>query len=190
MAETAIFNHAIRLVKISINDSTVGKPYYSLYYFALQFTKSLKRTISRKIFKFLYNPYVHTFPVAIVFSITASAQENNSDSTRYTPVKHGEKGFEFRTRDDRFLLQVQGRLQFRFATPEDQDPVTFDDFEGGKSTSFAINRARLKVGGHAFQPWIKYYWEYELSQSNLLNFTISIEKWEWLKFMVGQWKVE
>ena len=53
-----------------------------------------------------------------------------------------------------------------------------------------INRARLKVGGHAFQPWLKYYWEYELSQSNLLDFRIEIEKWRWLSFKAGQWKVE
>lgn len=105
-------------------------------------------------------------------------------------VKYGSKGFEFQTRDNKFLLQIQSRLQFRFATPSDQDPVTFDDFEKDKMTLFKINRARLKVGGHAFQPWLKYYWEYELSQSNLLDFRIMIEKWEWLNFKVGQWKVE
>jgi phosphate-selective porin len=55
---------------------------------------------------------------------------------------------------------------------------------------FKINRARLKVGGYAFQPWLKYYWEYELAQSNLLDFRIMIEKWRWLNFKVGQWKVE
>ncbi len=82
------------------------------------------------------------------------------------------------------------RLQFRFATPEDEDPLTFDDFSGDRKTVFKINRARLKVGGHAFQPWIKYYWEYELGQSNLLNFTINVQKWDWLSLQVGQWKVE
>lgn len=112
------------------------------------------------------------------------------DSARRALVRYGAKGMELRTRDDKFLLQVQSRLQFRFSTPEDQDPVTFDDFQGEKRATFAINRARLKVGGHAFKPWLKYYWEYELSQSNLLNYTISIEKWEWLRFQVGQWKVE
>jgi phosphate-selective porin len=105
-------------------------------------------------------------------------------------VKYGSNGFEFNTPDNRFLLQIQSRLQFRFSTPEDQDPVTFDDFTDSKTSQLKINRARLKVGGHAYQPWIKYYFEYELAQSNLLNFTIKIEKWEWLRFQVGQWKVE
>lgn len=128
--------------------------------------------------------------VLFLASLDGFGQESDADTSKYAPVKYGSKGFEFRTRDNKFLLHVQSRLQFRFATPEDQDPVTFDDFDSEKNASFSINRARLKVGGHAFKPWLKYYWEYELSQSNLLNYTITIDKWEWLKFQVGQWKVE
>lgn len=112
-----------------------------------------------------------------------------ADSTRFR-VHYGDKGFEFQTAGNEFLLQIQSRLQFRFATPADQDPVTFDDFIGEPRSVFKINRARLKVGGHAYKPWLKYYWEYELSQSNLLDFRIMIEKWKWMHFKVGQWKVE
>jgi len=118
------------------------------------------------------------------------AQEEKSDSSKKASVFYGDKGFEFHTADNMFLMQIQSRLQFRFSTPEDQDPVTFDDFTGQNKPAFKINRARLKVGGHAFKPWIKYYWEYELSQSNLLNYTIMLEKWDWLKFQAGQFKVE
>ncbi|RPD41504.1 porin [Chitinophaga barathri] len=126
----------------------------------------------------------------LTISLRSYSQTPEEDSARKPLVTHGEKGFEFAPRGEKFLLQVQGRLQFRFATPEDQDPVTFDDFSGEKEAVFKINRARLKVGGYAFQPWIKYYWEYELGQSNLLNYTINIQKWDWLSFQVGQWKVE
>ncbi|WP_205195363.1 porin [Chitinophaga sp. Cy-1792] len=128
--------------------------------------------------------------VFCLMSKHAAAQYILSDTTKKVSAVYGDKGFEFRTRDDKFLLQIQSRLQFRFATPEDQDPVTYDDYFGEHKTVLKINRARLKVGGHAFKPWLKYYWEYELSQSNLLNFTIMIEKWDWLKFQVGQFKVE
>gem|GEM_PF-4933120 len=34
-----------------------------------------------------------------------------------------------------------------------------------------------KVGGHAYQPWVKYYFEYELSRGLLLDYRIMIEKW-------------
>jgi phosphate-selective porin OprO and OprP len=112
------------------------------------------------------------------------------DSSKQATIKYGSKGFEFHTGDDKFLMQIQSRFQFRFATPEDQDPVTFDDFSDEKKQVLKINRARLKVGGHAYKPWIKYNWEYELTQSNLLDFRIMIEKWEGLRIKVGQWKVE
>src|SRR6187551_1353338 len=112
------------------------------------------------------------------------------DSSKQATIKYGSKGFEFRTGDDKFLMQIQSRFQFRFATPEDQDPVTFDDFSDEKKRVLKINRARLKVGGHAYKPWIKYNWEYELAQSNLLDFRIMIEKWEGLRIKVGQWKIE
>ncbi|WP_029268705.1 OprO/OprP family phosphate-selective porin [Flavobacterium sp. KJJ] len=112
------------------------------------------------------------------------------DTTKLINVSYGSKGIELRTKDNKFLFQLQSRLQFRFSTPNDTDPLTYDDYSQDKKTTFKINRARLKVGGHAFEPWLKYYWEYELSQSNLLDFRIMVEKWEWLSFKAGQWKVE
>jgi len=136
---------------------------------------------------------LHALIWIVVFIIISSHDvfaQKSEDSLKHVSIKYGSKGFEFQTRDNRFLLQIQSRLQFRFATPVDQDPLTNDDFVGDRKTSFKINRARLKVGGHAFKPWLKYYWEYELAQSNLLDFRIMIERWDWLNVKVGQWKVE
>jgi phosphate-selective porin len=127
----------------------------------------------------------------MLFSSSIFAQSSeNEDSLKHVKVKYGSSGFEFQTLDNKFLLKIQSRLQFRFATPFDQNPITFDDYADDSKPVFKINRARLKVGGYAFQPWLKYYWEYELAQSNLLDFRIMIEKWRWLNFKVGQWKVE
>ncbi len=126
----------------------------------------------------------------LFLSIISANAQLEKDTTKLINVSYGSKGIELRTRDNKFLFQLQSRFQFRFSTPNDQDPVTYDDYSKGKETTFKINRARLKVGGHAFEPWLKYYWEYELSQSNLLDFRLMIEKWEWLSFKVGQWKVE
>lgn len=116
--------------------------------------------------------------------------QQGKDTTKLMTVRYGNKGIELQTRDDKFLFQLQSRLQFRFSTPYDTDPLNYDDYSQDAQTAFKINRARLKVGGHAFEPWIKYYWEYELSQSNLLDFRIMIEKWDWLSFKIGQWKTE
>ncbi|MCP2027272.1 phosphate-selective porin [Flavobacterium sp. HSC-32F16] len=119
-----------------------------------------------------------------------SKAQQEKDTTKLMNFKYGNKGIELRTNDNKFLFQLQSRFQFRFSTPNDTDPLTYDDYSQDKKTTFKINRARLKVGGHAFEPWLNYYWEYELSQSNLLDFRIMVEKWEWLSFKAGQWKVE
>ena len=148
-----------------------------------------------RLSKDLFLKLIFSAVLLLVGSTQIYAQELETDSLEDDKssqglIRYGSKGFEFNTKDNRFLLQIQSRLQFRFATPEDQDPVTFDDFTDEKNAQFKINRARLKIGGHAFQPWIKYDWEFELAQTNLLNFRIKIEKWEWLSFQVGQWKIE
>lgn len=119
-----------------------------------------------------------------------SAQQVEKDTVPEWKIGYGDRGFELKSSDNRYLLQIQGRMQFRFATPDDQNPLTFDDYDTENSSLFKINRARLKVGGSAYQPWLKYYWEYELRRSNLLDFRVMVEKWDWLKLKVGQWKVE
>lgn len=130
------------------------------------------------------------FGVLLLSFCSITFSQEQKDSTKLMNVSYGSKGIQLETRDNKFLFQLQSRLQFRFATPYDQDPLTYDDFNQDNQTAFKINRARLKVGGHAFEPWLKYYWEYELSQSNLLDFRIMIEKWEWMSFKIGQWKTE
>ena len=92
--------------------------------------------------------------------------QQEKDTTKLMNVHYGNKGIELETRDKKFLFQLASRLQFRFSTPNDTDPLTYDDYSQDAKTTFKINRARLKIGGHAFEPWLKYYWEYEISQSN------------------------
>ncbi len=101
-------------------------------------------------------------------------------------VGHGEKGWELETADGKFLIQFQPRVQMRFSAPFDQDPFTFLQAD---ETTFKVNRARIKIGGHGFQPWLKYYFEYELAGNALLDFKLSVEKYPGLSLRVGQWKV-
>jgi len=124
------------------------------------------------------------------FTLPGLSQESPDTTIWQANIRHSSKGFEFSTSDGNFLLQFASRLQFRFASPSDQNPVTFDDFDDQNQRLFKINRARLKIGGHAYKPWLKYYFKYELSQSNLLDFRVMAEKWPFLNFKFGQWKVE
>jgi hypothetical protein len=128
----------------------------------------------------------------IFIGVSSFAQEvPEPDQARTQPlVTHSENGFEFKTADRKFLLQFGGRLQFRFSNPFDSDPLTAGDFNAEPINTFLVNRARLKIGGYAYQPWLKYYFEYELGQSNLLDFKVMVEKWKALSFKVGQWKTD
>ncbi|TRZ44292.1 OprO/OprP family phosphate-selective porin [Robertkochia solimangrovi] len=123
----------------------------------------------------------------IIFSTRAFYAQDSVTVEIQDQIRYN-KGFEFTSKDGMYQLHLEGRLQFRFATPDDQNPLTYEDFNSGDKEVFKINRARLKIGGHAYQPWLKYYFEYELSQGNLLDFRIMIEKWPFLKFKIGQWK--
>lgn len=104
--------------------------------------------------------------------------------------EHNDDGFQFTSPDEKHQLQIQGRLQFRFATPYDPHPVSMEELVRDAQSVFKINRARLKIGGYSYQPWLKYYLEYDVSGSRLLDFRIMVEKFPWLKLKLGQWKAE
>jgi phosphate-selective porin len=105
-------------------------------------------------------------------------------------VGHGSRGFEIGTSDGNWLMQLQLRLQFRYAHPRDTDPITFDDFIAPDQHLFKVNRSRIKWGGNAYRPWLKYYMEYEIGNSVLLDFRFMVEKWQALNLKVGQWKAQ
>jgi hypothetical protein len=118
------------------------------------------------------------------------AQENDSiKNENQKLISYGSKGFELNSIDGNYLMQIQWRGQFRAAYPTDSDPVTLEDFQADQ-LSLKIRRARMKVGGHAFTPWLKYYLENELFSANLLDFRLMIEKLPYLKIKVGQWKTQ
>ena len=56
-------------------------------------------------------------------------------------------------------------------------------------STFQIRRARIKVGGHGYKSWLKYYFEYDWPSARLLDWRIMIEKYRWLQLRVGQWKI-
>ena len=124
--------------------------------------------------------------ILLLFVFTARAQTDTIPNSK-VQLDYTDKGFQLKTGNEKFLLHLESRLQFRFSYPGDQNPLTLDDLETDKPV-FKINRARLKVGGNAFSPHLKYYWEYELSQGNLLDFRIMFEKLEGFNIKVGQWK--
>jgi hypothetical protein len=137
-----------------------------------------------------------------------AAQEKKDEETRKQmdfefPVAmgYGDKGFEIRAKDGKFATLIQWRFQGRWSYPTRADEEGVADFSDQTESTLELRRVRMKVGGHGYQPWIKYYFEvnWQATQNSgsssstgtqLLDWRISLEKFKFLSFRVGQWKVD
>lgn len=137
-----------------------------------------------------YLPLLFLFLPIISFSQNLTSRDSLMREIMSEHFSYGPKGFSFTSPDKLFSLQIQSRLQFRYAYPNDENPISFDDFRNDTQHLFEVNRARLKVGGFGYKPWLKYSWEYELSAGVLLDYRIMFEKWEEFNIKVGQWKID
>lgn len=142
------------------------------------------------------SPTVHGLPKKDEQTALAQAEaEAKSDepkpktqSSLPTGVSYGKNGFEFKTDDGKFALAIQNRIQARYANPFDSDPRSIDDLERDQST-FMIRRARTKLRGHAYWPWLKYYLQYDWSQPVLRDLNLTVDKYPWAKLWFGRGKV-
>lgn len=121
-----------------------------------------------------------------------------------SPIKasYGSKGFGFATRDGKFATNLQWRAQFRYSNPFGSDPRQISAFEEESTSSFEQRRLRMKIGGHGFQPWIKYYFEVDLqpardvdadaisSGARVIDWRVDLAKWDWGGIRMGQWKID
>lgn len=122
----------------------------------------------------------------------ALAQEETPDSESDASQirgSHERTGFEVGTRDGRYLFHLWFRGQLRASHPFDDAPRTPEQFDEDSRTTLDLNRARIKIEGHAYQKWADYYIEYDLPTSNLLDFRITLARFPWAQVRVGQWKV-
>ena len=109
------------------------------------------------------------------------------------------KGFGFATEDGNWRMSMQWRFQGRFSYPDRSDEDSTFDFRDNPEATFELRRVRLKVGGHAYQPWIKYYIEVNWQSTSdsesspgttsLITWRFTLDKYKWAQFRVGQWKV-
>jgi len=103
-------------------------------------------------------------------------------------VTYGSNGFEFESADGNFSLAIQNRMQARYAYPFDGDPRVLSDLDRDES-SFMIRRARTKLAGHAYYPWLEYYLQYDWSDPILRDLNVTISKYKWASLEIGRGKV-
>ncbi len=127
----------------------------------------------------------HIFKFTSFFFITLSLTAQNEKKDFFMTKGNG---YEFHFLDDQYSLNFDFRGQFRAFYPYANFPVTPDDFDK-ESTSLAVSRARIKMGGHVFKKYYTFYLEQDIVGGNLLDARVMIEKYPYMKFKMGQWKV-
>ncbi len=115
---------------------------------------------------------------------------------------YGSKGFRLETLDGNWQTNLQWRAQFRFTNPTSGDPRQLSAFDDASQSTFEARRLRMKIGGHGYQPWLKYYFEVDLqpsrdvddgsssSSARVIDWRIDVAKWGWGGIRVGQWKID
>ena len=109
------------------------------------------------------------------------------DEETFKAFEWGSKGLDIRSRDGNFHAHIDWRAQLRFTSRDFDDPIAPSPED--RTGDFVINRARFKLGGHAYRPWLKYYLEYDLVNSWLLDLRFTLQASDGLQLRVGQWKV-
>ena len=127
--------------------------------------------------------------------VTTEKEENSVD------VGFGSKGLYIKSSDGNWATNLQWRAQMRYTNPFRSDPRQLDDFIDPNQSNFEFRRARMKIGGHGYQPWLKYYFELDLQPSRvadrssseasvrLIDWRATIAKYDFLSLRLGQWKV-
>jgi hypothetical protein len=131
------------------------------------------------------------------------AEEAQKKLDEEFPVRAGwgKKGFTLETLDGLWKTAIQWRSQGRYTYSQRTDADSFSDFNNDKESTFELRRVRMKVGGHGYKPWVKYYFEMgwqptrnsgdedSKSGTRLLDWRIDLSKFKWLQLRVGQWKI-
>ncbi len=128
----------------------------------------------------------------------------------YLKVKYNYPGFKLYTSDGLFSTKLVWRAQMRYTHPNRSDPRSVANFTTREDVSnFELRRVRMKIGGHGYRKWIKYYFEVDLQPSKsvvatsgatedpdklgdrarVIDWRITVQPIDEIGFRVGQWKI-
>ena len=109
-----------------------------------------------------------------------------TEEEAFRAVDYSSKGLDIRSRDGNYFAHINWRAQLRFTSRDFDDPIAPNPEE--REGSFNVNRARFKLGGHAYRPWLSYYFEYDFVTPALLDLRFTLKAADELQLRVGQWK--
>ncbi|MGV7221934.1 MAG: porin [Nitrospinales bacterium] len=141
--------------------------------------------------------------IGILFSASSSAWAGSSEAEKgYLKVKYSYPGFELTTEDGLFSTKLVWRAQMRYTNPNRSDPRSLGNFTTRMdSSNFEARRLRMKIGGHGYKKWIKYYFEVDLqpsrdfddsssaSSTRVIDYRLTLQPIKEIGLRVGQWKI-
>ena len=120
----------------------------------------------------------------------------------YLKVKYSYPGFQLTTADGLFSTKLVWRAQTRYTYGNRSDPRDVEGFTTREDRSnFELRRIRMKIGGHGYKKWIKYYFEVDLQPSRsvddpaangstrVIDYRIDVQPIDEIGFRIGQWKI-
>ncbi len=122
-----------------------------------------------------------------VLSIAPSSLAARQQQPDAPTTGRSSRGMFIESADGIWRTSFQFRLQFRISSPYDSDPNDLGDFDVSTTQSH-IRRARFKVDGRGFKPWLAYYMEFDVGSASLLNYEVKVQPSPQFNFKVGQWK--
>ena len=96
-------------------------------------------------------------------------------------------GLRIKSKDGNFATRIRWRTQSRVSNTSSPD-LTGEKDGINPSAGFRIKRARFKLDGHAYRPWLKYALEYGFERNVLLSLQFDIQKSEKVGVRIGQYK--
>jgi phosphate-selective porin len=115
------------------------------------------------------------------------AHEEKTEAGEFKVIEYGSKGLDIRSHDGNYHVHIDWRAQLRFTSRDFDDPIAPNP--DVKEGDFVVNRARFKMGGHAYRPWLSYYFEYDFPRSALLDLRFTLQASDELRLRFGQWKI-
>ena len=124
-------------------------------------------------------------------SDSKKAKASESDENGKPLFRYNKSGLQIGENEKgRFFSKVNIRSQIRYSSPFQNSPRDEGDFSEIREGDLRFRRARFKMEGHAFAPWIRYKYEHDLVGTRVLDARMTIGKWDWMQFRFGQWKAD
>jgi phosphate-selective porin len=126
----------------------------------------------------------------LIGSVSVQATETTPGSSaeqEHKLFEYTAKGLDITSADGNFHAHINWRAQLRF-TQSNYDDGSIDQSPDVREGTFTVNRARFKLGGHAYRPWLTYYLEYDFPGTRLLDLRFTARAADGLRVRLGQWK--